>query len=327
MSSIIVDSLRKWYRVLQKEPGLYGGIKSLFSRKYKDIQAVMDVSFEIEEGELVGFIGPNGAGKTTTLKCLSGLLYPTEGRISVLGYTPFERKNDFLKQVTLVMGQKNQLWWDLPAMETFLLNKEIYEIRDDLFKITLNKLIELLEMKNLVNIPVRRLSLGERMKAELIAALLHEPKVIFLDEPTIGLDVVMQKKIREFLKEYNRHYKATIILTSHNMDDVKELCERVMIIDRGKIIYDGLLGNVVKKYADHKTISVVFEDYVDPKELEKIGEVKTIDLPKVVFSVKRDQVNLAAAELLRNFPIDDLNIEESDIEDVIREVFTGRDVA
>jgi ABC-2 type transport system ATP-binding protein len=225
------------------------------------------------------------------------------------------------------MGQKNQLWWDLPAMETFLLNKEIYEIRDDLFKITLNKLIELLEMKNLVNIPVRRLSLGERMKAELIAALLHEPKVIFLDEPTIGLDVVMQKKIREFLKEYNRHYKATIILTSHNMDDVKELCERVMIIDRGKIIYDGLLGNVVKKYADHKTISVVFEDYVDPKELEKIGEVKTIDLPKVVFSVKRDQVNLAAAELLRNFPIDDLNIEESDIEDVIREVFTGRDVA
>lgn len=304
-----------------------GSFKSLFKRKYKEVKAVDDISFKIQEGELIGFIGPNGAGKTTTLKCLSGLLYPTAGKVNVLESVPSDRKNIFLKQIALVMGQKNQLWWDLPAMETFILNKEIYEIEDKIFNDTINKLINLLEMKNLMNIPVRRLSLGERMKAELIAAIIHSPKVIFLDEPTIGLDVVMQKKIREFIREYNKQYNATIILTSHYMDDVKELCKRIIIIDKGKIIYDGLLTDVVKKYADHKTISVIFDKYVDPKELEKIGKVKTIQLPKVVFLIKREQVNLAAAELLRNFPIADLNIEEPEIEDVIREVFTGEDVA
>lgn len=327
MPIIQVDSLKRYYKVAQKEPGLIGSFKSLFSRKYKEVKAVDDISFEINEGELVGFIGPNGAGKTTTLKCLSGLLYPTGGKLNVEGYTPYDRKSDFLKQIALVMGQKNQLWWDLPAMETFLLNKEIYEIEDSKFREVIGELTQLLEMKDLINIPVRKLSLGERMKAELIAALLHSPKIIFLDEPTIGLDVVMQKKIREFIKEYNSRYKATIILTSHYMGDVKELCERVIIIDRGKIIYDGLLSNVVKKYADHKTISVIFDKYVDPKELEKIGTVKIIALPKVVFSVKREETNLAAAELLKNFPIADLNIEEPQIEDVIREVFTGKDVA
>lgn len=327
MPIIQVDSLKKYYKVVQKEPGLIGSFKSLLQRKYKEVKAVDDISFEIQEGELIGFIGPNGAGKTTTLKCLSGLLYPTAGKVNVLDSTPYDRKNRFLKQIALVMGQKNQLWWDLPAMETFLLNKEIYEIEDKIFNETINKLIDLLEMKNLINIPVRRLSLGERMKAELIAAIIHSPKVIFLDEPTIGLDVVMQKKIREFIRDYNKQYNATIILTSHYMDDVKELCKRIIIIDKGKIIYDGLLEDVVKKYADHKTISVIFDKYVDPKELEKIGKVKTIQLPKAVFLIKRGQVNLAAAELLRNFPIADLNIEEPEIEDVIREVFTGEDVA
>ena len=327
MPIIQVDSLKKYYKVVQKEPGLLGSFKSLFARKYKEVRAVDDISFKIQEGELIGFIGPNGAGKTTTLKCLSGLLYPTAGKVNVLESIPSERKNKFLKQIALVMGQKNQLWWDLPAMETFILNKEIYEIEDKIFNDTINKLINLLEMKNLINIPVRRLSLGERMKAEFIAAIIHSPKVIFLDEPTIGLDVVMQKKIREFIREYNKQYNATIILTSHYMDDVKELCKRIIIIDKGKIIYDGLLTDVVKKYADHKTISVIFDKYVDPKELEKIGKVKTIQLPRVVFLVKREQVNLAAAELLQNFPIADLNIEEPEIEDVIREVFTGEDVA
>lgn len=299
-----------------------GSFKSLVSRKYYDAKAVDDISFEIEEGELVGFIGPNGAGKTTTLKCLSGLLYPTSGNVSVLGFKPFERRTKFLKQIALVMGQKNQLWWDLPAMESFILNKEIYEISDSQFKKTLDELSELLDIKDVLNVQVRKLSLGQRMKCELIAALIHSPKVLFLDEPTIGLDVVMQKKLRDFIKEYNKRFKATIILTSHYMEDVRQLCERVIIIDHGKIVYDGKLEDIVKKYAPHKFLSIVFEKEVSREKLEKLGKVKEYDFPKVTLVVKRDDTKKVAAKLLEEFPVDDINIEEPDIEDIIRDVFS-----
>lgn len=322
MAIIKVSQLKKYYQVHQKEPGLVGSLKSLFQRQYYDAKAVDDISFEIEEGELVGFIGPNGAGKTTTLKCLSGLLFPTSGKVEVLGFTPFERKNPFLKQIALVMGQKNQLWWDLPAMESFILNKEIYEVTDGQFKETLEELSTLLDVKDVLNVQVRKLSLGQRMKCELIAALIHSPKVLFLDEPTIGLDVVMQKKLRDFIKEYNKRYKATILLTSHYMEDVKELCERIIIIDHGKILYDGKLDDIVKEYAKNKLLSVVFEEKVERDKLAKLGEIKEYDPPKVVISVPREKSNHVAAKLLEHFPVDDLNIEEPDIEDIIRDVFS-----
>jgi len=328
MSPIIkVSGLKKYYKVHKKEPGLGGSIKSLFNRKYEEVKAVNDISFEIEEGELIGFIGPNGAGKTTTLKCLSGLLYPTQGKISVLGFNPWDRKNDFLKQISLVMGQKNQLWWDLPAIETFILNKEIYEIPQKQYEETLDELVELLEVRDILKVQVRKLSLGQRMKCELIAALLHSPKVLFLDEPTIGLDVVSQKKMRDFIREYNRRKKSTIILTSHYMDDVKELCQRVIIIDKGKLIFDGKLSEIIERYADHRIISVVFSKDVDPKKLESIGAIKEYCFPKVIFMVKREIASVVAAELLQHYPVADLNIEEVPIEDIIREVFTGKDVA
>lgn len=327
MAIIEVKNLKKYYKVHQKEPGLGGSIKSLFSRKYYDVKAVDDVSFAINEGELIGFIGPNGAGKTTTLKVLSGLLYPTSGEVTVLGYTPWDRKPAFQKQFSLVMGQKNQLWWDLPAIESFILNKEIYEVPKDKYQQTLDELVELLGVKDQLKIQVRKLSLGQRMKMELIAALIHSPKILFLDEPTIGLDVVMQKKMRDFTRAYNKKYSATIILTSHYMDDVKELCERVVIIDSGKLIFDGALNEIIRKFADHKLITAVFSEDVIRKDLEKIGEVKEFEMPRAVISVKREEATGAAARLLEKFPVADLNLEEPKIEDIIREVFTGQDVA
>ncbi|KKW10653.1 MAG: ABC transporter-like protein, ABC-2 type transport system ATP-binding protein [Microgenomates group bacterium GW2011_GWC1_49_7] len=319
---ISVSHLSKHYQTFQKEPGLVGSLKSLFARKYQTVKAVNDVSFDIGEGELVGFIGPNGAGKTTTLKCLSGLLYPTNGKVSVLGFTPYERKTAFLKQIALVMGQKNQLWWDLPAQETFLLNKEIYEIPDGEYQKTLSDLVELLDVEDLLKVQVRKLSLGERMKMELIAALIHSPKVLFLDEPTIGLDVVMQKKMRDFIEVYNRLNKSTILLTSHYMEDVRQLAKRVIIIDHGKILYDGKLDSLVKKFAKYKVLSVVLETYVAPDKLAEVGELTEYNFPKAVIRVSRNASNVAAAELLQKFPVDDLNIEEPDIEDIIRDVFT-----
>ncbi|MBI5122750.1 ATP-binding cassette domain-containing protein [Candidatus Roizmanbacteria bacterium] len=299
-------------------------MKSLFNRKYYDAKAVDDISFSIDEGELIGFIGPNGAGKTTTLKCLSGLLYPTSGEVSVLGFTPFQRKHAFLKQISLVMGQKNQLWWDLPAIDSFLLNKEIYEISDSDYKKTLDEMTELLDVKDILQVQVRKLSLGQRMKCELIAALIHKPKVLFLDEPTIGLDVVMQQKLRDFVKEYNTRYKATILLTSHYMKDVEQLCERVIIIDHGKVLYDGSLDSIVKKYAKHKSISVVFEKEVPREKLEKLGKIEDMEGNKVVISVPRDKSSYVAATLLEDFPVEDLNIEEPNIEEIIRDVFSNQ---
>jgi len=322
--TISVSHLSKHYQTFQKEAGFWGSVKSLFSRKYETVKAVDNISFEIGEGELVGFIGPNGAGKTTTLKCLSGLLYPTSGKVSVLGYTPSDRKNAFLKQIALVMGQKNQLWWDLPAAETFLLNKEIYEIPDNEYHKTLSELVELLEVESLLKVQVRKLSLGERMKMELIAALIHSPKVLFLDEPTIGLDVVMQKKMRDFIQSYNLIRKSTILLTSHYMEDVRQLSKRVIIIDHGAILYDGKLDNLVKKFATYKVLSVVLETYVGPDKLAEIGELVDYNFPKAVIRVPRSASNVAAAQILQKFPVADLNIEEPDIEDIIRDVFTRK---
>ena len=328
MAVIEVKNLRKYYKVHQKEPGLSGSIKSLFNRKYYDVKAVDNVSFEIREGELVGFIGPNGAGKTTTLKVLSGLLYPTSGHVSVLGYTPWDRKPAFQKQFSLVMGQKNQLWWDLPAIESFILNKEIYEVPDAQYKKTLDELVELLDVKDILKVQVRKLSLGQRMKMELIAALIHSPKILFLDEPTIGLDVVMQKKMRDFIKEYNKRFNATVILTSHYMDDVKELCQRVVIIDKGKLIFDGALDEIIKKSADHKLITIVFsKNNVTREDVEKLGEIKEFEAPKAVISVKRASAPRIAARILEDFSVADINLEEPQIEDIIREVFTGKDFA
>ena len=321
---ISVAHLKKYYQIHKKEPGLVGSIKSLVSRKYETTKAVDDISFTIDEGELVGFIGPNGAGKTTTLKCLSGLLYPTAGKVTVLGYTPFERKNDFLKRIALVMGQKNQLWWDLPAIETFLLNKEIYEVPIDQYKRTLDELVDLLDVRDLLKVPVRKLSLGERMKMELIASLIHSPRVLFLDEPTIGLDVVMQKKMRDFIAAYNEGHKSTILLTSHYMEDVRQLAKRVIIIHHGKLLYDGKLEALVKKFAKHKVLSVVLETYVPPDRFKEVGELVEYDFPHAVIRVPRSASNVAAAQLLQKFPVDDLNIEEPDIEDIIRDVFTGK---
>ena len=327
MSIVVASHLYKHYKVHQKEPGMVGSLKSLFKRKHETVKAVDDVSFKIEEGELVGFIGPNGAGKTTTLKCLSGLLYPDGGFTSVLGFTPWDRRPEFLKQISFVMGQKSQLWWDLPPMETFLLNKEVYEIPGAKFNQTLNELVEVLEVKDILKVQSRKLSLGQRMKCELIAALLHRPKVLFLDEPTIGLDVVMQKKIRDFIKIYNEKYKSTIILTSHYMGDVKELAKRVVIIDKGKIVFDGGLDEIIEKYADHKLISVVFGKRVERERLAKIAEIKSFSPLKASLMVKRSDVPEVAAKLLGKFSIEDLNIEEPAIEDIIRELFTGKDYA
>jgi ABC-2 type transport system ATP-binding protein len=327
MPTVTVHNLSKYYQVHKKEPGMIGSFKALFKRTYTEVKAAHDISFTLEPGELVGFIGPNGAGKTTTLKCLAGLLYPSSGSVDVLGYTPFERKKEFLKQVSIVMGQKNQLWWDLPAIESFNLHKEIFEIPDKQFSDTLHTLTEMLDVKEFLNIQVRKLSLGQRMKMELIAGLIHSPKVLFLDEPTIGLDVVMQKKLREFIKNYNQQYNATIILTSHYMDDVKELCKRVILINEGRVIFDNTLDSLIKTVANHKLLTMILEKPIEKKILETIGTVKEYEFPKVVLSVDRNAVVEKAILAMKICAISDINIEEQKIEDIIREVFTKKDVA
>jgi ABC-2 type transport system ATP-binding protein len=267
MSNTIIEAnqLSKHFRVPQKGAGLAGAIKGLFSRRYRDVHAVKDISFTIKEGELVGFLGPNGAGKTTTLKMLSGLLHPTSGQARVLGYVPWQRDRKFQKQFTMIMGQRTQLWWDLPAWDSFLLNKEIFEVPDAEFAATAKELSALLEIDNLLEIPVKKLSLGQRMKAELACSLLHNPKVLLLDEPTIGLDVMMQQKVRQFILDYNRRRKATILLTSHNMDDVSELCSRVILIDRGAILFDGPLTGIHERYGQGKLADVMRTIFAEAK--------------------------------------------------------------
>lgn len=318
---IMVEGLTKIFKVAKKEPGWKGFFKNIFKREYKKKIALDDVSFTIDEGELVGLIGPNGAGKTTAMKILSGILYPTSGKVSVLRYNPFDKKRGFLKQIAFVMGQKNQLLWELPAYDSFSLNKEIYAVSDESFKKTIDHLSGLLNCKNLLNHPVRTLSLGERMKMELIASVLHNPKILFLDEPTIGLDVVAQKTIRDFIKTYQREYKATIILTSHYMEDVKQLAKRVMIINLGKIIYDGDLDEIVKKYVKEKNITVILDDMPDKKHLESIGKKYELHYPRVTFKVSRDEITEKVELISKNLSFVDINIEEERIEEVIRKIF------
>ena len=321
--AIIVSHLVKNFEVVERKQGILGAISSLISPKKKIVKAVNDISFTIKEGELVGFIGPNGAGKTTTLKTLSGLLYPSSGTVQVIGFNPWERNPEFLKNISLIMGQKNQLWWDLPAIETFELNREIYEIPLKKYKEALEELMELLDVGDLLNVQVRRLSLGQRMRMELVAALLHQPKALFLDEPTIGLEVIAQQKMRDFISVYNRKRGATILLTSHNMDDVLNLAKRVIVIDEGKILFDGALEDLIDQFAKEKIIKVYLAKEIDVKKLEEIGTIKEIKIPQVTISVPRTAAAVAAAELLQNFPVADLTIEEEPIEDIIRKVFKG----
>ncbi len=319
---ISVFKLNKVFKQYKKEPGLAGAIKGLFKRDYYDINAVREISFDIEPGEFVGFIGPNGAGKTTTLKCLSGLLYPTNGVVNVLGFTPWNRKREFLKQISLVMGQKNQLWWDLPAIDSFMLNKEIYEIPQDKFKTRLEELVDLLDIEDIIDVQVRKLSLGERMKCELVSSLLHNPKVVFLDEPTIGLDVVMQQKLRNFFRNYNKNFGTTIMLTSHYMDDVKELAKRVIIIDDGSVVYDGELENLVKKYVKYKNISFVVNKKIAREDVETLGELVEFEGHNIIISVDREDVPAVSAKILGSLPVEDLDIREIPLDDVVRKIFS-----
>jgi ABC-2 type transport system ATP-binding protein len=320
---IEVNGLTKTFQTYQKQPGFGGAIKGLFRRTYEQTVAVKNVSFKIEPGELVGFLGPNGAGKTTTLKMLSGLLYPTSGTARVLGYVPWERSDGYRRQFALVLGQKNQLWWDLPARESLELNAKIYGIPDERLERTVTEMTELLAVRDKLNVAVRELSLGERMKMELIASLLHRPKVLFLDEPTIGLDVVSQKTVREFLREHNAREKTTILLTSHYMADIQELCERVIIIDRGAISFDGLLSEIVDRFADFKlvTIQVEVAARFSAQHLNKYGEIVEQDTGSVTLKVKRDRVIPVCKALLDELPVADIDIQEVPIEDVIRRIF------
>jgi len=319
--AIICDKLVKNFEVTEKGKGLSGSISSLIKPKKKVVKALKGVSFSIEEGELVGFIGPNGAGKTTTLKVLSGLLYPTAGFVQVMGYYPWDRNHDFLKKISLVMGQKNQLWWDLPAIDSFELNKEIYEIPKKEYERNLEELVSLLEVKHFLNVQVRRLSLGQRMRLELIAALLHHPKVLFLDEPTVGLDIIAQAKIKNFISDYNRLNKATILLTSHNMNDVLDLAKRLIVVNEGMIIFDGQIKELVSRFAKKKLIKVYLAKETDIKKMEKIGQIRKLALPEVVIAVPREASAVAAAEVLQDFPVVDINIEEEPIENIIRRIF------
>ena len=319
--TIEVRNLRKYYQVHRKEAGLLGSLRAFVRRRYETVKAVDGIDFTIDSGEMVGFLGPNGAGKTTTLKVLAGLLHPTAGEVRVLGYTPFERKTAFLKQITLVMGQKQQLLWDLPAIETFEVNRVIFEVPAHEYRRMLNELTDLLELGDLLNKQVRKLSLGERMKCELAAALLHRPRVLFLDEPTIGLDVTMQARVREFVAEYNRRYGATVLLTSHYMADVTALCRRVIVINHGRLLYDGNLQRMVEQVAPHKIIHLTLHQPVALETLNRYGEVQRCDGLEVELKVPRYETSHVGAQLLSELPVADVNIAEPPIEEIISEVF------
>jgi ABC-2 type transport system ATP-binding protein len=323
MPLIEVQALTKAFRTYKKEPGFRGALRGLFRRRYQQTLAVDHVSFSVEEGELVGFLGPNGAGKTTTLKMLSGLLHPTAGSARVLGFVPWERQDGYRRQFALVLGQKNQLWWDLPARESLELNGKIYGLPAADFERTVAELTGLLAVRDKLDVMVRELSLGERMKMELTAALLHRPKVLFLDEPTIGLDVVSQKTVREFLRDYNTRRKTTILLTSHYMTDIQELCRRVIIIDKGKIFFDGSLAEIIDRFADFKIVTISWQTGASfaPVDFARYGEWVENNPHRVQLKVKRDQVIAVCKELLDKVPVNDIDIQEVPIEEVIRRIF------
>ena len=320
--TISVENLSKTYQVPEREGGFGAAVRSFFKRKYKDVKAVQQVNFKIGRGEIVGFLGPNGAGKTTTLKMLSGLLHPTGGNAKVLGFTPWELKTDYLRSMTLVMGQRNRLSWDIPAADSFLLNQAIYRLPDEEYKQTYKELDDLLELEPLMKKPVRNLSLGERMKCEIAAGLLHRPKVLFLDEPTIGLDITGQVRIREFLREYNKRTGATILLTSHYMADVTALCERIIIIHHGQLKYDGGISDLSRKIAPFKLIGVRLAE-VNSHDLTKYGTPvqNEEDAEKQYIQVKAEDVTRVTSRLLADLPIHDITITDPPIEDVIEQAF------
>ena len=317
--AIVVEALSKTYRTYRKQNGLRGALKGLFTRQYDEIAAAKNVSFQIEEGEFVGFLGPNGAGKTTVLKMLAGLLVPTSGTARVLGYIPWERKVPFKRQFSLVLGQKNSLWWDLPARESLELNRAIYEIDEAKFRRIVDELIDLLDVRDKLNVMVRELSLGERMKMELIAALIHGPKVLFLDEPTIGLDVVSQKKVRDFLRHYSEENRISTILTSHYMQDIEELCKRVVIIDHGQMFFDGELDEIIENFAGYKLLRFTFEK--TPSCSFDAGEVIERTATSVKLKVPRNKVAEACRVILSSCEVRDFSVEEEPIEEIIRQVF------
>lgn len=321
MAAVIADRLSKTYFTTKREPGAVGAIRTLFKPMRTRIDAVVDVSFEIEEGELVGFLGPNGAGKTTTLKMLTGILFPTSGKGIVLGYDASKREREMQRQMSLVMGNKMQLWWDLPAWDGFTVLRDIYEVPEAAFRTKIDELMQLLDLSEKTHVQVRKLSLGERMKCELAAALLHSPKVLFLDEPTLGLDVISQKRIREFLKDYNKRFKTTILLTSHYMQDVVELCERVIVIDHGKLIFDGTLTDLSLQFEPMRRVKLTFSEPVDG-DLTSFGKVISQDSNQAIIEVRREDSAQVAARALNCLPVRDISIDDPDIEEIIREMFS-----
>jgi viologen exporter family transport system ATP-binding protein len=323
MSAIEARDLTKIYRTYRKEGGLRGSLKGLVKRHHDETRAADRVSFNIDTGEFVGFLGPNGAGKTTVLKMLSGLLNPTSGEARVLGFVPWERRNEMKRQFSLLMGQKNALWWDLPAQESLELNRVIYGIGRDQFKMVVAGLAELLEVQDKMNVMVRELSLGERMKMELISALIHQPRVLFLDEPTIGLDVVSQKRVREFLRVYNEQYRIVTLLTSHYMQDIEELCHRVIVIDHGKIFFDGPLDEIIDRFSRHKILDLTFDKAV-ARDFAGFGEVLEQTPMSVRLKVPRAQVTEICRKLLEACDVSDINVQEVPVEEVIRQLFGER---
>ncbi|MEM7452810.1 MAG: ABC transporter ATP-binding protein [Planctomycetota bacterium] len=324
MAIIEIENLVKTYRVYQKREGVTASITGLFKREYRTVEAVRGIDLQVEEGEFVAFLGPNGAGKTTTLKLLSGVINPDSGSCSVMGFTPWERRNEYRRRFALVMGQKNQLWWDLPALESFRLHQHIYRIDPVEFNRTRDELAEMLDCAHLLKQPVRELSLGERMKMELIAALLHSPDVLFLDEPTIGLDVIAQHRIQEFLREYQQQRRNTILLTSHYMKDIAALCKRVVIIANGAIYHDGSLDDIVDRFGSDKIVTLQMPDENEIKEVAaSLSQVVSIDPPRLKFHVNRDEVGVTLSRILTNYRVSDVAVEDPPLEEVIAEAFTS----
>lgn len=321
MSIIVAKNLSKFYPVAVKEPGIKGTITHFFSRKYRSIKAVENVSFEINPGEVVGFLGPNGAGKTTTLKMLTGLIHPNSGEVTVAGQKPFNRQEEFLQKITLVMGQKQQLIWDLPALDSLKINAAVYNISQKEFQRRLGELTQMLALEGKLTQPVRKLSLGERMKAELLAALLHRPQVLFLDEPTLGLDVNAQAGVRDFLRDYNQRYQATVLLTSHYMADITALCQRVLLIHHGKLMYDGSLDGLLERFAPYREIHVELAQPLPREKLMSYGDVELVEGRTVRWLVQQEALTRTVSQILADLEVIDLTVTEPPVEEVIGRVF------
>jgi len=320
MAAIEVENLSKVYAIATKQPGLKGTISHFFQRSYRQVHAVQEISFAIEPGEVVGFLGANGAGKTTTLKMLTGLIHPSSGLVRVAGYVPFQRKPGFLQKITLVMGQKQQLIWDLPALDSLRINAAVYGISDRECARRIEELTEMLALQGKLTQPVRKLSLGERMKAELLAALLHRPQVLFLDEPTLGLDVNAQGSVRDFLRDYNQHYGATVLLTSHYMADITALCPRVLVIHQGRLVYDGSLDGLVERFAPCRDVTVELAHIYPREKLARYGALESVDGQSVRFLVPQEDLTRTVANILADFEVLDLAVTNPPIEEVIGQV-------